>query len=463
MSTTNDTRSRKQMILAGYFPGVNNTTVWSDPRARSQIEFESFTHLARTAERGKLDFFFLAEGLRLREQGGLIHDLDVVGRPDTLTVLAALAAVTTHLGLAGTLNATFREPVELARQLASLDHLSGGRAAWNVVTSSDAFTGENFRRGGFLDHADRYRRAGEFVDAARTLWDSWNDDDVVADQEAGRYLRRPDAGAFSHRGAQFDIHGRFSVPRSPQGHPVILQAGDSDGGRELAASRADCIFSRHSSFEAARAFYDDAKGRLARYGRRPDELKILPGVSFVLGDTLDDAMDKAHQIRLQQVSPQTARLLLEQLWNRDLSAYDVDGPLPEVDPDVSSTSIIQGRARMFPDPLATAARWRELAAAKHLSIREVVIEATGRQTFIGTPSQVAEQMDRFVQEDASDGFVLAPHLTPEGLDDFVDDVVPLLQERGVLRTEYRTTTLREHLGLPPARQLGRPVAEAASD
>ena len=449
--STTDGKPLKQVILAGYFPGVNNTTVWSDPRAGSQIEFSSFVHLAQTAERGKLDFFFLAEGLRLREQRGRIHDLDVVGRPDTLTVLGALASVTTHLGLVGTLNATFREPYELARQLATLDHLSEGRAGWNVVTSSDAFTGENFRRGGYLDYADRYERAGEFVRTARELWESWAGDEVVAEQETGRYLRDGSVGHFAHRGPQFDIRGRFNVPRSPQVHPLILQAGDSDGGRELAASTADAIFSRHSGYEAARRFYADAKGRMARYGRSPDELKILPGVGFVLGDTAEEARERAHEVRRQQVSPQTAILMAEQLWNRDLSSYDPEGPLPDVDPDVSSTTIIQGRARLFPDPLRTAAQWREVAEAKGLSLREVVIETTGRQPFVGTPSQVAEQMNHFVQTDATDGFVLSPHLTPAGLDDFVDQVVPLLQERGVLRTEYTTTTLREHVGLPPVR------------
>jgi len=444
----------KQIILAAYFPGVNNTTVWSDPESKSQIEFESFVHLAQTAERGKLDFFFLAEGLRLREQRGKIHDLDTVGRPDTLTVLGALAGVTTHLGLAGTLNATFREPYELARQLATLDLLSNGRAAWNIVTSSDAFTGENFRRGGFLDHADRYKRAGEFIATARQLWDSWAADEVVADQESGTFVRHGSPGAFEHHGPQFDIKGHFNVPRSPQGHPVILQAGDSDEGRELAAASADAIFTRHSMLPGAQAFYADTKGRLARYGRARDELKLLPAVSVVLGDTQAEADERAHYIRRQQVSPQTAILLMEQLWNRDLSSYDAEGPLPEIDPDVSSTSIIQGRARMFPEPLKTAAAWRELAAAKNLSIRELVIETTGRQTFIGTPTDIAAAMDHFVQSDGSDGFVLAPHLTPTGLDDFVDRVVPLLQERGVLRSEYETTTLREHMGLPPARPLG---------
>ena len=453
--------ARKQIILAAYFPGVNNTTVWSDPESKSQIEFESFEYLAKAAERGKLDFFFLAEGLRLREQGGKIHDLDTVGRPDTLTVLTALVGITTHLGLAGTLNVTFREPYELARQLATLDLLSDGRAAWNVVTSSDAFTGENFRRGGFLDHADRYKRAGEFIAVCRQLWDSWAADEVVADPDAGTFVRHGLPGAFEHHGPQFDIHGHFNVPRSPQGHPVILQAGDSDEGRELAAGSADAIFTRHSMLPGAQAFYADTKGRLAKYGRNRDELKILPAVSVVVGDTTAEAVEKAHLIRRQQVSPQTAILLLEQLWNRDLSSYDAEGPLPEMDPDVSSTSIIQGRARMFPDPMKTAAAWRQMAADKNLSIREVVIEATGRQTFIGTPTDVAEAMDHFVQSDGSDGFVLAPHLTPTGLDDFVDRVVPLLQERGVLRAEYETTTLRGHMGLPPARPLdGRRAASA---
>lgn len=455
------TTSQKQVILAAYFPGVNNTTVWSDPRSKSQIEFDSFVHLAQTAERGKFDFFFLAEGLRLREQGGRIHDLDTVGRPDTLTVLASLAAVTTHLGLAGTLNATFHEVYELARQLATLDHLSGGRAAWNVVTSSDAFTGENFRRGGFLDYSQRYERAGEFVRAARELWTSWASDEIVADQESGVFVRHGAPGAFSHHGPHFDVEGHFNVPRSPQVHPVILQAGDSDGGRELAAETADCIFTRHSGLRAGQAFYADAKGRLARYGRDRNDLKILPAVTYVLGDTLEDAQEKSHVVRRQQVSPQTAILLLEQLWNRDLSAYDPEGPLPEVDPDVSTTSIIQGRARMFPDPLKTAADWRALAEAKKLSIRDLIIETTGRHTFVGTASQVAQTMHDQVQSDACDGFVMAPYLTPTGLDDFVDHVVPLLQERGALRAEYETTTLRDHLGLPAASELGARRAASA--
>ncbi|WP_017241582.1 NtaA/DmoA family FMN-dependent monooxygenase [Streptomyces sp. SS] len=430
MSTSED--GRKQIHLAAHFPGVNSTTVWADPRSGSQIDFSSFEHLARTAERGLFDFFFLAEGLRLREHAGRIHDLDVVGRPESITVLNALAAVTDRLGLAATVNATFNEPYDLARRLASLDHLSAGRAAWNVVTSSDAFTGENFRRGGYLDRADRYTRAAEFLATARELWDSWSPDGAP----------RP----FAHSGPQFRIGGEFTVPRSPQGHPVVIQAGDSPEGREFAASSADVVFTRHSTPEAGREFYADVKGRLARYGRAPGDLKIMPGVTYVLGDTDADAQERAAGIRRQQVSPQNAILALEQIWGRDLSGYDPDGPLPAIDPDPDS-ALVQGRVRVA-DPVAVARRWRALSEAKGLSIRQTVIESSGRQSFVGSPATVAAALAEHVATDAADGFILVPHLTPGGLDEFVDRVVPLLQERGVFRTDYSGTTLRSHLGLP---------------
>ncbi|MFI8293886.1 NtaA/DmoA family FMN-dependent monooxygenase [Streptomyces sp. NPDC085614] len=431
MSAAGGDRRTKPLHLAAHFPGVNSTTVWADPRSGSQIDFSSFEHLARTAERGLFDFFFLAEGLRLREHNGRIHDLDVVGRPESITVLNALAAVTERIGLAGTVNATFNEPYELARRFASLDHLSGGRAAWNVVTSSDAFTGENFRRGGYLDRSDRYHRAAEFVAAARTLWDSWTPGGV--------------AQPFAHSGPQFTVEGEFTVPRSPQGHPVVIQAGDSDEGREFAAATADVIFTRHSTLEAGQAFRADLHRRLARYGRRPDDLKVMPGVTYVLGDTDADAQEKAAEIRRQQISPQNAILALEQVWGRDLSAYDPDGPLPGIDPDPDS-ALVQGRVRVA-DPLAVAAKWRALSEAKGLSIRQTVVESTGRQSFVGSPQTVAAALESFVAAGAADGFTLVPHLTPSGLDDFVDRVVPLLQERGAFRTEYSGTTLRSHLGL----------------
>lgn len=439
----------KQIHLAAHFPGVNNTTVWSDPEAGSHIEFSSFAHFARTSERAKFDFLFLAEGLRLREQGGEIYDLDVVGRPDTFTVLAALAAVTEHLGLTGTINSTFNEPYEVARQFASLDHLSGGRAAWNVVTSWDAFTGENFRRGGFLPQQERYSRAKEFLATTNELFDSWHGDEIVADRQTGTFLSDAKAGAFVHKGQHFDIEGQFNVPRSPQGRPVIFQAGDSEEGRDFAASSADAIFSRYATLKEGQAFYADVKGRLARYGRRPDQLLILPAATFVLGDTDAEAEEQAREVRRSQVSGATALKHLEFVWNRDLSGYDPDGPLPDIEPDPGEHTVARGRAqvRMYRDPVAIAREWRERAAANKWSIRDLVIETGNRQAFVGSPATVATTINDFVQADVSDGFILAPHITPGGLDAFTDRVVPLLQERGVYRTEYEGTTLRDHLGL----------------
>ncbi|WP_028472595.1 LLM class flavin-dependent oxidoreductase [Nocardioides alkalitolerans] len=421
----------RQVRLGAHFPGVNNTTVWSDPASGSHIAFDSFVRLAQTAERACFDFFFLAEGLRLREKKGRIHDLDVVGRPDTLPVLAALSAVTEHIGLVGTMTTTFNEPEELARQLASLDHLSGGRAGWNAVTSPDAFTGANFRRGGFLAREDRYTRASEFVALVRRLWTSWPDRVV-------------------HAGRHFDVDGRFALPRSPQGQPVVLQAGDSDDGRGFGATHADGIFTLARDLDGARAFSADLKARAAAAGRDPDHLLILPAATFALGDTAAEAEVRAAEIRRQQVSGQTAQQFLERYWNRDLSAYDPDGPLPDVDPlpEPEDPLLFQGQVRPTGDVAGQVRQWRDLADEKDLSLRDLVVEVSARQTFVGTPADVADQIDHRVQTGAADGFILVPHLTPGGLDDFATHVVPLLQAKGVLRTSYGGATLRENLGLP---------------
>ncbi len=443
---------RKQIILAAYVGGVNEHTAWEHPDAGSQIAFSTFRHVAQTAERGRFDYFFLAEGLALRARDGRIFDHDIAGRPDTLPVLAALAAVTEHIGLVGTLNATFNEPYELARQIASLDHLSGGRAGWNVVTSFDAFTGANFRRGGFLPHADRYVRAEETVATIRELWDAWAADAIVADKASGRFLRDADAGAFAHHGSQFDIEGRFTVPRSPQGRPVIVQAGVSPQGRDFAASTADAIFSPYSTLAEGQAFYADIKERAARFGRGPDEVKILPSAGFVLGDTQAEAEEKARFIKEQQLSDKTIQVTFEQVWNRDLSGFDLDGPVPDIDPDPEAPTFIQGRAFVFQDRFQTVRTWRELADERGLTFRGLAHAVAREANYVGTPAQVADQLDAFVQQDGADGVVIGSHVVPSGIDEFVDRVVPLLQERGSLRTEYSGTTLRDNLGLPvPAR------------
>jgi FMN-dependent oxidoreductase (nitrilotriacetate monooxygenase family) len=433
------------------FPGTNSNTVWNDPRSGSYLDFDTYVQFAGNAEQAKFDFVFFAEGLRLREQNGRIYERDLATRPDNFTVLAALAAVTDRIGLTATINSTFNEPYEVARQFATLDHLCAGRAGWNVVTSWDRFVGENFRRGSFLRKEQRYERAELFLDAVMRIMASWRDGDLLVDKESGRFVADPDVGAFEHRDAQFDIAGHFGVPPGPQGRPVVFQAGTSDEGREFAAARADAIFGMYSPVEEKIAFYADVKGRLARYGRTNDSLLILPASTFAIGDTDAEAREVAMAVRHQQVDGRTAITFLESLWNRDLSAYDPDGPLPEVDPLLEGTRASElAGVRHYPDRIATAREWRELAEAKNYTIRELVIHIMGWQTFIGSPSTIADQMMSMVSAGACDGFIMVPHILPHALEQFTATVVPILQERGVFRSEYEGTTLRDHLGVSAA-------------
>ncbi|WP_456787967.1 LLM class flavin-dependent oxidoreductase [Cellulomonas sp. P5_C5] len=413
-----------------FFQGVNHSTIWSDPASGSQTDFESFRQIVQTAERGLFDAFFLGEGLRLREQNGVLHDLDVVGRPDAITQLAALAAVTTHIGLAATQNVTYNDPADLARRLASLDLLSGGRAAWNIVTTDNAWTGENFRRGGWLDHDLRYVRAGEFVRAAQAIWDGTPGEPVTF---AGRTL---------------EIEVTPTVPRSPQGHPVLFQAGDSPAGRDFAASHAEVIFSAHGTdYDDALAFATDVRARTVAAGRPEDDLKILPGTQFILAATDADAWEKARWVKEQQVTPATALSLLGQVWGEDLSGYDPDGPVPRHDPVIEVIGETRGSPRRGKDPRQIAQEWRARAEAENLSIRQLVIAQERQRGFVGSPTTVAEELIRWVRTGASDGFNITPWIVPGGLDDVVDTLVPELQERGAYRTEYTGTTLREHLNL----------------
>ena len=403
----------RRVRLAAHFPGVNNQTVWSDPSSGSHIDLESFTHLTQTAERGLFDLFFLAEGLSLRRHAGQVHDLDVAGRPDSFTVLSALAAQTDHIGLMATLTTTYHEPHELARQLATLDQLSNGRAGWNLVTSTDQPTGENFTWGAHVPYADRYTRAEHVLEVTAAAW-----------------RERP----------------------IPQGRPMILQAGDSSDGREFAAKHADGVFTRHGTLEQGQRFYADVKGRLGTYGRAEDSMLVLPGATFVLGDTDKEAEELALEVRRTQISGPTARVVLEQLWNRSLADYDPDGPLPDVEPHDGEPLIAPGSIpnRMYAGRRAAVAQeWRKRAAANGWSVRELVIAQNDRQAFVGSPQTVAAQIHEAVQERACDGFVLIPHVTPGGMDRFVDEVVPELQARGSYRDAYPGGTLRDVVGLPP--------------
>ncbi|WP_420113093.1 NtaA/DmoA family FMN-dependent monooxygenase [Pseudactinotalea sp.] len=426
---------KRHVILGASFPGVNHHTIWSDPRSGSQIDFSSFVHLAQAAERGRFDFLFQAEGLRVREHKGSIYELDIAGRPDILTQQAALAGITEHLSFLSTINSTFNEPYELARKLASHALLSGGRIGWNIVTSSDAFHGGNFRRGGYLAREERYERAAEVTRTVLELLDSWSGDGD---------------GSFTHAGKHVDIAGRFPLRLGSLPHPVLVQAGVSDEGRDFAARSVDVIFSPYSQPDEGRAFTADVRSRAERAGRDPDTLKVLPGASFVLGDSQAEAEQKAREVTRAQVSPQTALVLLEQVWLQDLSDVDPTGPVPEPDPSKVEQDITLGKTRTTGDPLARAREWYAFAQEKKLSVRELIIAKQSRQRFVGTASQVAEQIDDAVQSRVSDGFIIGSPVVPVGLDDFVESVVPILQERGVLRSEYEPgATFRDNLGLPP--------------
>ncbi|OYN89525.1 LLM class flavin-dependent oxidoreductase [Parenemella sanctibonifatiensis] len=426
--------THRQIHLAAHFPGVNQQTVWSDPEAGSQIDWDSFRRFAEIAERGLMDYIFLAEGLRLREQNGQIHDLDVVGRPNTVGVLSALAAITDHIGLVGTLSATYNEPADLARQLRSLDVLSGGRAGWNVVTTTNAFTGANFRKGDHLPHEQRYLRAQEMISALAEIWAA------------------PLGGEVSLRSRYFDVDVQQTLPASPQQAPVLVQAGISLEGRDLAARNVEVIFSPFGQREAGQDFRSDLDDRLGVNGRAREDLIIMPGISFALGDTEAEAQERAYAIRRAQVSPPTALAFLEQIWGRDLRAYDPDGPLPDIDP--SEDDPVLGRVpreRGFEARLAKANQWRAEAERGGLSIRDLAVREYGAPSVVGTPEQVADELIARVDARACDGYTLIGHLVPDGLAEFVDRVVPILQERGAYRAEYpEGATLRDLLGTTAA-------------
>lgn len=440
-------RPDAQLHFGVFFQGVNHWTIWSDLASGSQIDPASYRRVAQTAERGLFDAFFLGEGLRLREVDGRIHDLDIAGRPDAITQLAALAAVTDRIGLVSTSNITFNEPADLARRLSGLDLLSEGRAGWNVVTTDNAWTGANFRRGGYLDHADRYLRAEEFLTVARALWDGWENGAVSGSPGAPAWAAPGGVRQVRHQGPQFDVDLAPTLPRSAQGHPVIFQAGDSGEGRDFGARNADVIFSRHGDdFDDALAFADDVRRRLRAVGRAEDDLRILPGTEIIVGATEEEALEKKRWIRLRQVTPATALGIAGLVWGVDLSDRDADGPLPKEDPVVAEDDGSFG-ARRIVDPRKVVAEWREKADANGWSLRETVIALGPQRGHVGTPAGLADKFARWVRHGAVDGFNVTPYLIPSGLDDIVDLLVPALQERGVYPTEYTGTTLREHLGL----------------
>jgi FMN-dependent oxidoreductase (nitrilotriacetate monooxygenase family) len=401
------------------------------------MDANHYVALARLAERGKFDMVFLADTLSAFG-GGAYAAHAVTVRPEPLTLLAYLTGVTEKIGLAATVSTTYHEPFNLAREFAMLDHLSGGRAAWNVVTSSRNEEAYNFGSAPHLEHATRYERAREFVDVAGKLWDSWEDGAVVADRASGVFADPRRVHPVGHRGKFFGVAGALNLTRSPQGRPVLIQAGASDAGRRFAAESAEVVFAAWQTIEEARSFYTDLKELLPVYGRTADQLKIMPGIFPVVGATEAEAKEKEQELQ-QLVLPQVGLAMLSSSLGVDLSGAPLDGPLPEL-PDVQDVNGAKSRFRLVAD----------IARRERLTVRQLMYRVTGargHRTIAGTAESIADDLELWFTSGACDGFNVMPPLLPGGLEDFVEGVVPILQARGLFRTEYEASTLRGHLGL----------------
>jgi FMN-dependent oxidoreductase (nitrilotriacetate monooxygenase family) len=433
--------SEKRQLRLGAFmrPVTIHTAAWRYPGAYPDANF-NFQHLkrfAQTLERGKFDAFFMAD-----HQALLNMPIQALKRSGTvtsfepLTLLPALAVVTERLGLIATASTTYNEPYHVARRFASLDHLSGGRAGWNLVTSGNPHEAMNFGREEHVEHDARYHRAREFFDVVTGLWDSWADDAFIRDVESGVYFDPEKLHTLNHKGEHFKVKGPLNIARPIQGWPVIVQAGASEAGRQIAAETAEAVFTGQTSIVEARKFYADVKARMEKVGRLPDHMKILPGVFTVVGDTVEAAQAKKRKLD-SLVHPDSGIASLSVALGTDVSGFDLDGKLPEIPESNASQS---GRQRLV-----------DMAARDNLTVRQlaqIVGGSYGALELIGTPATIADQMEEWFTTNACDGFnVMFPYV-PEGLDDFVDRVIPELQRRGLFRKEYEGRTLRENLGLP---------------
>ncbi|MEO3810663.1 LLM class flavin-dependent oxidoreductase [Sphaerisporangium sp. B11E5] len=432
--------SRRTLHLNAFLMGVgHHEAAWRHPRTDPALitDVRHYQRLAAIAERGKLDSVFFADGLAL--QGDVRHN--ALGWLEPLTLLAALAAVTEHVGLIATVSTTYNEPFHVARKFASLDHISGGRAGWNIVTSAGEAEARNFgiERPA---HAARYQRAGEFLDVVTKLWDSWEDDAVLRDRDAGRYADSGKIHAIRHTGDHFGVTGPLNIARPPQGHPLLVQAGSSQDGMEFAARHAEAVFTAQQTLEDGQEFYADLKGRLARYGRRPEQVVVLPGISPVIGSTEREALRLEKELE-DLIIPAYGLAQLSQMTGIHLGEDDLDRPLPDVGVETEGA---QSRRRLVV----------ELARREDLTVRQLLgrlAGGRGHRVVAGTPEQIAGQIQLWFENGAADGFNIMPPILPDGLSLFVDHVVPELQARGLFRTEYTGRTLRENYGLdrPPSR------------
>ena len=430
---------KRQLRLGAFMRPVSIHTAWwrypgSFPDAN--FNFQHLKRFAQTLERGKFDAFFMADHLAVLNMPmpALMRSATVTSF-DPLTLLPALAVCTERLGLIATASTTFDTPYHIARRFASLDHISNGRAAWNVVTTSNPDAALNFGLEEHMDHGERYQRAREFYDVVTGLWDSWADDAFVRDVENGVYFDPAKLHVLDHKGKYLSVRGPLNVARPVQGWPVIVQAGASDAGRQLAAETAEMVFAAGGTKEDCQRYYADVKGRMVAAGRDRAHMKILPGALVVVGDTVAEAQAKKAKLD-SLVHPDSGIASLSIALGTDASKFDLDGPLPEIPESNQSKS---GRERVI-----------QRARRENLTVRQLaqIAGSYGGLSIVGTPATIADQMEEWLFDEACDGFnVMFPYV-PGGLDEFVDRVVPELQRRDSFRREYEGTTLREHLGLP---------------
>ena len=434
--------TERRMLKLGAFmrPASIHTAAWRYPGAFPDANFNlaHMVRFAQTLERGRFDAFFMADHLAvLNMPMAALKRSHTATSFEPLTLLPALAMVTKHLGLIATASTTFDAPYHIARRFASLDHISGGRAGWNIVTTSNPDAALNFGLEEHVEHDERYRRAREFFDVVTGLWDSWADDAFVRDVEAGIFFDPAKLHVLNHKGDHLSVKGPLNIARPVQGWPVIVQAGASDAGRQLAAETAEAIFASQNNLADAQRFYADVKARAAAAGRNPEHLKVLPGCFVVVGDSLADA--RAKRARLDAlVHPDSGIASLSIALGCDASSFDLDKPLPTELPPTNQS--LSGRERVL-----------TMAAREGLTVGQLAQRFGahyGGLSLMGTPSDIADQMQQWLEQRGCDGFNIMFPFLPEGLDDFVDRVVPELQRRGIFRTEYEGATLRENLGLP---------------
>ena len=440
----------RQLHLNAFLMGVgHHEAAWRHPRTDPSrlTDVRHFVELARIAERGRLDSVFFADGLSVGPN--IRHNIMAVFEP--ITLLSAIATGTDHIGLIATASTSYHEPFNLARKFASLDHISGGRAGWNIVTSASDPEARNFNRDAAAPHAQRYERAAEFVDVALKLWDSWESDALVLDRHAGVFTDTDRVHQVTHTGEYFSVQGPLNVPRSPQGRPLLVQAGSSPDGTALAARYAEAVFTAQQTLADGQEFYERLKTATSAAGRDPSQVKILPGIVAVIGSTEAEAARLAQELE-DLIVTDYALAQLSQMLRTDLTRYPLDGPLPPL-PGEETIEAHQSRYKLIVD----------LARREELTIRQILVRlggGRGHRVVAGTPEQIADDMQRWFESGAADGFNVMPPYLPGGLEDFVDHVVPLLRARGLFRHEYTAATLRGHYGLPePANQYTRvPVA-----